>query len=45
MEIEGDNLNLISTKENTHDEAISTLLKLGDGHILSGSLIGEMKIW
>lgn len=43
--IEGDNLNLISTKENAHDSAIYSLIKLGDGSILSGSSDGEIKIW
>ena len=43
--IEGDNLNLISTKENAHDTGIMSLIKLGDGSILSGSSYGEIKIW
>ena len=43
--IEGDNLILISTKENAHNDGIYTLIKLEDGHILSGSDDGEVKIW
>ena len=43
--IEDGNLKLISTKENAHDNSIGTLLKLRDGHILSGSISGEIKIW
>ena len=43
--IEGNNLKLISTKENAHDESIWSLIKLRDGHILSGSNNGEIKIW
>ena len=43
--IEGDNLNLISTKENAHDNGIMSLIKLEDGSILSGSGFGEIKIW
>jgi WD40 repeat protein len=43
--IEGDNLNLISTKENAHDSSIISLIKLEDGYILSGSDDGEIKIW
>ena len=43
--IEGDNLNLISTKENAHDRSIRSIIKLGDGYILSGSSDGEIKIW
>ena len=43
--IEGDNLNLISTKENAHDRSIRSIIKLGDGYILSGSYDGEIKIW
>ena len=42
--IEGDNLNLISIKENAHTDGIFTLLKIGEGHVLSGSR-GEIKIW
>ena len=43
--IEGNNLKLISTKENAHDRWIFSLIKLRDGHILSGSVNGEIKIW
>ncbi len=35
--IEGDNLKLISQKDNTHNSDINVLLNLGDGHIASGS--------
>ena len=43
--IEGDNLKLLSTKENAHDYSIRSLIKLGDGHIISGSDDGVIKIW
>ena len=43
--IEGDNLNLISIKENVHENSIYTLLLLRDGHVLSGDSEGEIKIW
>ena len=43
--IEGDNLILISTKENAHNKGIHSLIKLNDGHILSGSSDGVIKIW
>ena len=43
--IEGDNLILIYKKENAHDSEIFTLLKIGDGHILSGDNDGYIKIW
>ena len=43
--IEGNDLKLISTKENAHDVSIYSLIKLRDGHILSGSEYGEIKIW
>ena len=43
--IEGNNLKLISIKTNAHDEGIFSLIKLRDGHILSGSDNGEIKIW
>ena len=42
--IKGDNLELISTKENVHDNFITVLMKLEDGHILSGSADGEIAI-
>ena len=45
MEIENDNLNLISQKENAHDDEIYTLVKLGNGLILSGSGDNFVKIW
>jgi len=43
--IEGDNLILISKKENAHDKYIITLLKIGDGNVLSGDGDGYIKIW
>ena len=42
--IEGDNLELISTKENAHIDTIYTIIKLRDGHILTGAY-DEIKIW
>ena len=43
--IENDNLKLISIRENAHDDWITTLLKLGNGLILSGSRDKSVKIW
>ena len=43
--IEGDNLILISTKENAHNNEIRIILKIGDNHILTGDNSGEEKIW
>ena len=43
--IEEDNLILISIKENSHDNTISVLLNIGDGHIASGSYDNKIKIW
>ena len=43
--VNGDNLILISKKEHSHDASIYTLLKIGDGHILSGDADGYIKIW
>jgi len=43
--IEGDNLILISTKENAHNNSIYIILKIGDNHILTGDGSGEEKIW
>ena len=43
--IEGDNLNLISIKENAHNSFINSLIKIGDGHIASGSSDKLIKIW
>ena len=42
--LKGDNLELISTKENIHDSFITVLMKLEDGNILSGSADGEIAI-
>jgi len=43
--IEGDNLILISKKENAHNDYIKTLINIGDGHISSGSDDKLIKIW
>ena len=43
--IENDNLKLISKKENAHDALITTLSKLDNGLILSGSYDNSVKIW
>ena len=43
--IEKDNLILISIKENAHNKDINVLLKIGDGHIASGSDDNKIKIW
>ena len=42
--INGDNLKIISTKENVHDNVLNVLMKLEDGLILSGSADGEIAI-
>ena len=43
--IEGDNLKLISKKENAHEHHIYTLSKIGKGLIISGSGDKYVKIW
>ena len=43
--IEGDDLILISKKENAHDSRINTIKQLGNGLILSVDNNGEVKIW
>ena len=43
--IDGDNLILISKKENAHDKGIITLLNIGNGFIASGSGDNSIKIW
>ena len=43
--IEGDNLQLISIKENAHKNSIRTLSKIGNGLIISGSSDKFVKIW
>ena len=43
--IVGDNLQLISKKENAHESGISTLSKIGNGLIISGSYDKFVKIW
>ena len=43
--IEGDNLQLISKKENAHKDQIFTLSKIGNGLIISGSRDNFVKIW
>jgi len=43
--IEEDNLILISKKENAHNDCITSLLNIGNGHIASGSFDKSIKIW
>ena len=43
--IEGDNLIMISKKENAHDEYINVLLNIGNGFIASASSDNSIKIW
>ena len=43
--INGDNLILTSKKELCHENWISTLIKIGNGLILSGDWDGVIKIW
>jgi hypothetical protein len=43
--IEGDNLTLISKKENVHPGDINTIVNLNNGHFASGSDYGTIKIW
>ena len=43
--LEGDNLILVSAKDNAHDESIYILFKIGDGHIASSSLDASITIW
>ena len=43
--IEGDNLILISIKENAHNGIILSLINRGDGYIISGSSDKSIKIW
>ena len=43
--IQGDNLTLISKKENAHDTYIYALKKIGNGLIMTGGGNGEVKIW
>ena len=43
--IEGDNLILISIKENAHNNFIYSLINIGNGHIASGSFDKSIKIW
>ena len=43
--IEGDNLILISKKENAHDSGVYTLRKLENGLIISGDCEGVVKVW
>ena len=45
LKIEGDNLILISKKENAHDGTINELLNIGNGLIASGSADKSIKIW
>jgi len=43
--IEGDNLILISQKEKVHNDDISYLINIGNGHIASASKDKTIKIW
>ena len=43
--IEGDNLILKSIKDNAHNNGIFSIIKKGDGHIISGSSDNSIKIW
>ena len=43
--IEGDNLILVSKKEEAHDNNINFLLNLGNGYIASASSDNSIKIW
>ena len=43
--IEGDNLACISEKEKASENCIGTLLKIGNGLIVSGDDNGTIKIW
>ena len=43
--IEGDNLILISQKEKVHNNVITYLIKIGNGHIASVSVDKTIKIW
>ena len=43
--IEGNNLILISNKENVHDDSLNVLLNMGNGLIASGSYDNSIKIW
>ena len=43
--IEGDNLILISKKENAHDKEINVLLNMRNGFIASGADDNTIKIW
>ena len=43
--IEGDNLIYVSKKEKATDTSIGTLLKIGNGLIVSGDDGGTVKIW
>ena len=43
--LEDDNLKLISKKFKAHDKGIFALIKLNNGHILSGSVDRFIKIW
>ena len=43
--IEGDNLILNSIKKNAHNDTIFSIIKIEDGHIISGSHDKSIKIW
>ena len=43
--IDGDNLKLKSMKENAHSDEITTICKIGNGLMLTGSKDNLVKIW
>ena len=43
--IEGENIILISQKEKAHGNDVIALIKIGNGHIASGSRDNLIKIW
>ena len=43
--IKDDDMKLISTKKDCHNDTITVLLKSGDGHILVKAINDFIKIW
>ena len=43
--IKDDDMKLMSNEKDFHNDSITVLLKLGDGHILVGAINGFIKIW
>ena len=43
--IEGNNIIIISKKEKAHSDSIYSLIKMGNGLIVSGSFDKSIKIW